>query len=52
MERSLDGVVTLKEPEAHQVAGYLRRVAPHGHEEENELLRYISFLEGRPTYVG
>ena len=45
MVRSVDGVVMLTQQEAREVASYLRRVKPHGHEEENRVQFYVEVFE-------
>jgi len=43
----VDPVVTLSRQECQELAGYLRRVRPHGHDEEERVHLLVKKLEGR-----
>ena len=45
MAKSLDGMVILSEREAKEVAEYLRRVKPHGHDEETRVIYFVNVFE-------
>lgn len=45
MVRRLDEMVILTNQEAKEVASYLRRVKPHGHDEEHRVAFYVDQFE-------